>query len=180
MKKFSPLSVLLVLLAVSSGCALGGTKGETMEIKSAVFKDGESLPQRSGYRNENLSPQLEWSGAPSGTASFAMIVDDPDAPSGNWVHWVIYNIPGTVTALKEGVPKQTVLSDGSRQGTNDFNMEGYDGPSPPPGPAHRYVFTVYALDSALTFTGKVTRKELLRKMEGHILGKGVLTGLFKR
>ncbi len=158
------------------------SEGKPMQIslKSSAFAEGEMIPKVHSSDGKDISPALSWSGVPSGCRSIALICDDPDAPVGTWVHWVIFNIPANATALPEGVPKDKVLADASRQGGNDFRRIGYDGPSPPAGPAHRYFFKIYALDTTLDLQPGVSKKELLKAMEGHILAEGQLMGKYKR
>ena len=151
-----------------------------LTIKSSVFNDGEMIPSKYTCKGEDVSPPLSWEGAPSDTKSFALICDDPDAPFMTWVHWVIYDIPADVTELAEGVPKDNKLSNGAKQGRNDFRKIGYGGPCPPPGGAHRYFFKLYALDTALNLEPGLTKKALFKKMEGHIIEEVQIMGKFKR
>ena len=117
-----------------------------LTIRTPVFHEGGSIPARYTCDGEDVSPPLEWSGVPEGAKSLALTCDDPDAPSGLWVHWVVFDLPPSVTGLAEGVPPNPEISGGGRQGKNDFRKIGYGGPCPPSG-THRYVFTLYALDS---------------------------------
>ena len=155
-------------------------EGVAFEITSTAFKDGEYISRKYTGESVNVSPPLSWTGAPAGTKSFALICDDPDAPEQTWVHWIIYNIPADTTDLSEAVPKKDRLPDGSMQGVTDFRRVGYGGPMPPRGPAHRYFFKLYALDSILNLSPGATKSELLRAMEGHVLAEAQLTGLYKR
>jgi Raf kinase inhibitor-like YbhB/YbcL family protein len=123
---------------------------------------------------------LSWNDAPHGTQSFALICDDPDAPMGTWVHWVIYGIPGSSTGLPEGVAPTPTLPDRSRQGTNSWKKIGYGGPCPPLGKAHRYFFKLYALSEDLTLGPGATKQQLQGAMEGLILGTAELVGLYAR
>jgi Raf kinase inhibitor-like YbhB/YbcL family protein len=127
----------------------------------------------------NISPPLSWSGVPDGTKSLALICDDPDAPAGTWVHWVLYNIPPTATELPRNIPPDRSLDSGARHGINDFRKYGYGGPCPPGG-THRYYFKIYALDSELALKPGVTKAELLKTMAGHIRAEGRLMGKYKR
>ena len=129
---------------------------------------------------KDISPELAWSGAPDGTKSFALICDDPDAPVGTWVHWVVYNIPSHATGLPKGVPTIKELPDGTRQGINDFHRIGYGGPCPPRGPAHRYFFKLYALDTKLDLPPGATKEQVLEAMKGHVLGEAQLMGKYER
>ena len=151
-----------------------------LTIKSPAFKDGELIDAKYTCKGEDISPELNWSGVPEGTKSFALICDDPDAPLMTWVHWVIYDIPANVTSLSENVSKKETLSNGAKQGRNDFRKIGYGGPCPPPGGPHRYFFKLYALDTVLAPEPGLTKKELLVKMEGHILEEAQIMGKFQR
>jgi len=150
-----------------------------MEIKSSAFGSGEMIPAKYTCDGADFSPQLEWSGSPAGTRSFALICDDPDAPMGTWVHWVIYDIPPTATMLAEGITREKDLPGGGTQGINDFRKIGYGGPCPPGG-THRYFFKLYALDSELGLKPGVTKDQLLKAMRGHILGEAQIMGTYKR
>ena len=151
-----------------------------LEIKSSAFINGAAIPRQYTCEGRDVSPELQWEGAPVGTISFALICDDPDAPMGTWVHWVIYNIPVVGHGLPEGVAMGESLKDGARQGFTDFQRTGYGGPCPPPGKPHRYFFRLYALDAMLTIKGKVTKESLLSAMQGHILAQAGLMGTYKR
>lgn len=150
-----------------------------IQITSSVFKEGEPIPSKYTCDGEDISPPLKWSSLPEGTKSLALISDDPDAPVGTWVHWVIYNIPPTVTELEEGIPSDKELPSGAKQGMNDFKKIGYGGPCPPSG-THRYFFKLYALDSELNLEPRATKKDVLKAMEGHILEMGQLMGTYSR
>ena len=152
----------------------------TMELKSGAFSHEGMIPKKYTCSGEDFSPPLSWSQPPAGTKSICIIADDPDAPVGTWVHWVIYNIPPDKRGLEEDVPKVDKLGDGTLQGINDFRRVGYGGPCPPPGPAHRYFFKIYALDTKLNLPPNSTKDAVERAMSGHILDKGVLMGRFGR
>lgn len=128
---------------------------------------------------QNKSPQLSFDNFPDGTQSFALVLDDPDAPGGRFVHWVIFNIPVNDGGLNEGLPLDAELSNGTRQGRNDTKQIGYFGPCPPPKETHRYIFKVFALDTVLDLASGATSKQLLTAMKGHIIGRGKLVGLYK-
>lgn len=155
--------------------------GETMniEIKSAAFEQGGMIPKQYTCDGKDISPPLVWSGIPAETKSLALICDDPDAPMGTWVHWVIFNIPPQETGLPEGVPGSATLKNGAVHGKNDFRRLGYGGPCPPSG-THRYFFKVYALDKVLDLDPGDSKAGLLRAMEGHIVAQGQLIGRYKR
>ncbi|MBI4355450.1 MAG: YbhB/YbcL family Raf kinase inhibitor-like protein [Candidatus Omnitrophica bacterium] len=149
------------------------------EITSTAFQANGMIPSKYTCDGEDLSPPLAWQGAPSGTKSFALIADDPDAPGKTWVHWVLYNLPSTTTGLPENVPKKEALQDGSRQGMTDFDAVGYGGPCPPSG-VHRYYFKLYALDTTLSFPKPPTKVQLLDAMKGRVLGESQLMGRYTR
>lgn len=151
-----------------------------IRLTSAAFEDGKSIPAKYTCDAENLSPPLEWSNVPEGTRSFVLICDDPDAPRGTWVHWVLFDIPAEVTSLEEGVRKIAALPGFGTHGVNDFGALGYGGPCPPPGGPHRYFFKLYALDAKLELKAAVTKKVVLRAMKDHVLGEGRLMGKYKR
>ncbi len=151
----------------------------SIDIQSDVFEEGGDIPAKYTCDGKDISPPLKWSGFSDSTKSFAIICDDPDAPVGTWVHWVICNIPVSMTSLPEGIKiKETVL-EGVLQGINDFRRIGYGGPCPPRG-THRYYFRIYALDSMLDLTAGASKLKLLKTMEGHILSKGELMGKYSR
>ena len=151
----------------------------TLVLISSAFKEGEAIPRQYGCKGADISPPVEWSNIPKDTKTLAIIMDDPDAPMGIWVHWVIFNIPATATGLQESVPKQESLPDGALQGKNDFRDFGYGGPCPPGG-THRYFFKLYALDATLQLKAGCTKAELLKTMAGHILGEAQLMGKYSR
>src|SRR5438046_3792505 len=138
-----------LLLAVPLAAALvrPGGPATGFEPGSRAFKAGETIPRKHTRDGQDLSPALAWTAPPPGTKSFALVCDDPDAPAGTWVHWVLYGVPASATSLPEGVRPAPTLDDGSRQGTNDFRRTGYGGPCPPRGAPHRYSFRLYALDA---------------------------------
>lgn len=151
----------------------------TIKLTSSAFKDGAMIPARYTCDGKDISPPLNWSEVPEGTQSFALICDDPDAPIGTWVHWVVYNIPDNVTAFPENVPPHKSVMCNILQGMTDFRRIGYGGPCPPRG-THRYYFKIYALDTMLNLPAGATKRELLRAMEGHILVEGQLMGRYGR
>jgi Raf kinase inhibitor-like YbhB/YbcL family protein len=178
------LSLLAALFFITSATHAQTTpKGATsmaFTVKSPDFANGADIPSQFTCSGEDRSPALDWSGAPSETKSFALIVDDPDAPVGTWVHWVAFNIPGSSRALPSAVEKKAQLADGTQQGMNDFPKVGYNGPCPPPGKPHRYFFKLYALNDRLTLGSGATKSALEKAMEGHILGKAEWMGRFRR
>ena len=150
-----------------------------MEIRSSAFNEGAIIPSKYTCDNIDISPPLEWLQVPVGTKTFALICDDPDAPMGTWVHWVLFNLPENVLELPENVQKLEVLKNGAIQGKNDFGKIGYGGPCPPSG-THRYYFKIYALDKKLDSKPGIIKEELLKTMEGHMLAEGQLMGRYKR
>jgi hypothetical protein len=151
-----------------------------IQITSTAFAEGKPIPTKYTGDGNDVSPPLQWTNAPANTKSFALISDDPDAPVGTWVHWVLYDLPPATTTLAEDTPKSQFLPNGAKQGLNDFRRLGYGGPSPPPGKPHRYFFKLYALDTVLDLKPGVTKKDLLKAMEGHVLAEGQLMGTYQR
>ena len=150
------------------------------ELTSSAFKSGDPIPRRYTCEGEDLSPPLHWSVPPAATKSFVIIADDPDAPVGTWVHWVIYDLPLDLRGLTEGVPAKDRLPDGALQGLNDFKRVGYGGPCPPPGKPHRYYFTLYALDVTLNLKPRATKAQVLDACKRHVLAESQLMGRFGR
>lgn len=149
-------------------------------LSSTAFKAGAEIPKQYTCDGADLSPALSWSGAPAGTKCFALIADDPDAPVGTWIHWVLYDLPSTAAELPQGVPADDTLASGARNGVNDFRKAGYGGPCPPPGKPHRYFFKLYALDAPTNLKPRATKADVLRAIEGHVLGQAELMGTYKR
>jgi hypothetical protein len=145
-----------------------------IQLTSSAFTEGSTIPKKYTCDGEDISPALEWSGVPQGTKSLALIVDDPDAPVGTFVHWVLYDIPADATGLPEGVTGTGTL------GKSSFGKTGYGGPCPPKGPAHRYYFKLYALDTALGLKAGSTKAEVEKAMQGHILAQGQVMGKYSR
>lgn len=151
----------------------------TLFLTSNAFASGQNIPLKYSCLGREISPDLSWTGAPVATKSFALIVNDPDAPMGAWVHWVMYNIPVTTDGLPEAIPAGAQLSDGSLQGKNSSGNLGYNGPCPPSG-THRYFFKLYALDTILNLSSGASKDQLLKAMDGHILAQGELMGTFSK
>jgi Raf kinase inhibitor-like YbhB/YbcL family protein len=158
------------------------TVGERFAVTSPAFAEGARISARYTADGADVSPPLSWSGAPEGTVAFALIMDDPDAPRGTWTHWVLYDLPAARTALPEGVATRETPSDlgGAKQGLNDFRKVGYGGPAPPPGPAHHYRFTLYALDAPLDLPPRARAADVERAMQPHLLGQARLVGTYSR
>jgi len=167
-------AVLLLFVFLPGGDAMG------MELTSVAFKDGGDIPLRYTGLGENISPELAWSGVPDGTKSFVLIVEDPDAPSGTWVHWLVYNIPKDFRGFSEGASGSSNLGKGTTEGRNSFRERGYGGPEPPPGSPHRYIFTVYALGNVVNIPSGANKNKVESAMKGRILDSAQLSGRFGR
>ena len=153
---------------------------KTIILTSPEFREGGSIPLRHTCDGGNLSPELRWAGAPPGTQSFVILMEDPDAPGGNWVHWILFDLPPTIDYLPMALPPIQKLANAEWHGTNDFKKLGYGGPCPPKGSSHRYSFRIYALDTMLRLSAGITKKQLEDAMKGHVLAKGELTGTYQR
>jgi len=163
----------------------GGTEEEVSEVAwqltSAAFKHGEQIPGKYTGDGDDLSPPLAWTEPPEGTVELALICDDPDAPGGTWNHWVVYGLSPDARHLKEGIPTPaTVAEPALKQGVTSFRKTGYGGPSPPPGKAHRYQFTLYALSEKLDLEPGTKKQAVLDAMQGKIIAKSLLEGIYGR
>ncbi|HET7791152.1 MAG TPA: YbhB/YbcL family Raf kinase inhibitor-like protein [Gemmatimonadales bacterium] len=167
-------------LAGAIAAATGGPL--TLTLKSPAFENGAAIPAAFTCDGADRSPALAWSGGPKETRSFALIMDDPDAPRGTWVHWVLYHLPATVAGLPENVATTAELPalGGARQGNNSWPRIGYGGPCPPPGKPHRYFFKLYALDVGLDLAPGATKADLERAMQGHVRASAELFGTYQR
>ena len=178
------VTALLLAGLVTAGCSQEpkSVTGHVAKIQltSTAFADGQPIPAKYTGDALNISPPLAWTNVPAGTKSFALITDDPDAPAGTWTHWVIYDLPPTATALDEDTPKVAQLRDGSKQGLNSSQKTGYSGPMPPPGKVHHYHFKLYALDTMTGLAPGAAKTNLLKAMDGHVLGEGRLMGTYER
>ena len=150
-----------------------------MIIESPAFKNNDRIPSKYTCDGEDASPELRWRDAPKDAKSFALICDDPDAPTGVFVHWVIFNISSGETGLKENLPAKAMLPNDIVQGRNDFGRNGYGGPCPPSG-THRYFFHLYALDAILNLSQRTTKQQLLKAVQGHVLAEAELMGTYGR
>jgi hypothetical protein len=151
-----------------------------IQLNSSSFAEGKEIPAVHTCQGKDASPPLKWSGVPANARSLAVIADDPDAPVGTWVHWVLYDLPPTTTELAENVERSQYLPGGAKQGLNDFQRLGYGGPCPPPGKPHRYYFKIYALDLVTGLKPGATKQQLLKAMEGHVIAEGQLMGTYQR
>jgi Raf kinase inhibitor-like YbhB/YbcL family protein len=179
-------ALLGLCLLTLTGCAAPaddskpGGPAMTVDLTSAAFKEGDSIPKQYTADGKDMSPPLHWTEPPPGTKSFALICEDPDAPRGTWTHWVLFNLSPDTRDLPEAVPAKETLNNGARQGNNDFKKIGYGGPAPPKGKLHRYLFKVFALDTMLELPTGATKETLIGAMKGHELAQGHLTGVYER
>jgi Raf kinase inhibitor-like YbhB/YbcL family protein len=180
--KSTQIVIVFILLIAAMLWSQERRGGSTMSfnLNSTAFQPGGDIPAKYTCSGADVSPALSWTDPPPGTQSFALITDDPDAPVGTWVHWVVYDLPATARQLPEGVSKTDAVSGGGLQGQNDFRKTGYGGPCPPPGKPHRYYFKLYALDSKLNLKPGATKKAVEQAMQGHVLGQSELMGKFRR
>jgi Raf kinase inhibitor-like YbhB/YbcL family protein len=182
----NPFLIAILLAGLfSTSCAKEVQQSEEesvmkIQVTSTAFAQNQPIPQKYTGQGDDISPPLQWTGAPPNTKSFALICDDVDAPMGTFTHWVMYNVPSTETVLSENVPKTEMLDDGGKQGKNSFGNIGYNGPMPPPGKPHRYFFKLYALDTTLDLDSGVEKEDLLSAMKDHILAEGELMGTYQR
>jgi Raf kinase inhibitor-like YbhB/YbcL family protein len=182
---FACLGVTLLVL-IGSGCqskqtaAPEGEQPMTIQITSPAFIEGNPIPQKYTCDGADISPPLAWTGIPAQAKSLALIVDDPDAPAGVWVHWVVFDMPPDLNGLPEGLAKTPTVAGIGAQGNTDFRKPGYGGPCPPKGKPHRYYFRLYALDSLLNLPVGAKRAELEQAMRGHILAAGQFVGTYGR
>jgi Raf kinase inhibitor-like YbhB/YbcL family protein len=169
------LAILLGLTACSSSTPLPPEESgfPSFQITSAAFEEGATIPMKYTCDGQDISPPLEWSGTPEGTRSLVLISDDPDAPVGTWVHWVLFDLPADTNSLPEGA------QDLGTDGNNSWRRPGYGGPCPPSG-THRYFFKLYALDTVLNLEAGASKEEVEKAMQGHILAQGELMGKYER
>lgn len=176
---FVVAGVLVCALPTLSFSRKEGATVMKLQVTSTAFKEGEMIPGKYTCDGEDISPPLKIGGLPEGTKSIALISDDPDAPVGTWVHWVLFNLPADTNELLENIPRKETLPNGAAQGKNSWPKLGYGGPCPPSG-THRYYFKFYALDKMLDLKSGSTKDQLLKAMQGHILAEGQLMGKYKR
>lgn len=176
----SCLAAGLVATVVVAATIARAAGKEPMQLTSPAFAENQPIPLQHTCDGADISPVLQWRDAPDATESFALICDDPDAPAGTWVHWVLYGLPAETQGLPAHVATDDTLPDGARQGVNDFGRVGYGGPCPPPGKPHRYYFKLYALDTVLTLKPRATKADLLQAMQGHILAEAHIMGTYQR
>ena len=150
------------------------------ELRSSAFRQNQAIPKKYTCDGSDVSVSLNWNDPAQETKGFALIADDPDAPCGTWVHWVLYDLSADTRELAEDIPAKETLDDGAKQGKNDFGKIGYGGPCPPPGPTHHYHFKLYALDKMVGLRPGATKQQILNAMEGHVLAQAELVGTYKR
>jgi hypothetical protein len=179
--RLSLFTTAAAFLFFCHSAALAQTGGAmSLQLASTAFPANDMIPKKFTCQGADISPQLSWTGAPAGTKTFALIMDDPDAPAGTWVHWVLYDLPANIKELPEGVEKEEQLANGALQGRNDFRKTGYGGPCPPAGKPHRYFFKLYALDSNLDLKAGASKADVERAIRNHTLGQAELVGRFGR
>jgi len=176
-----------ILFALLTACQTAQPEGvvhegtvATLQVESTAFAEGQAIPPQYTCDGADVSPPVSWSGAPEGTQSFVLILDDPDAPGGTWDHWILFNIPATTRSLPEAVPGDENVEGIGVHGSNSWRHLGYGGPCPPPGPAHGYAFRVYALDSTLDLEAGIRKRDVEQAMIGHVLATGQLIGRYGR
>jgi len=151
-----------------------------LALNTSAFENGGDIPRKFTCDGEDASPEISWAGAPDGTETYALIVDDPDAPGRTFTHWVAYNIPAGVTGFEEGMSAFDIVKAGASQGKNDFGQAGYGGPCPPKGKPHHYHFHLYAVDAVLDIPSGVSKGAVLSALKGHVLADVEIVGLYKR
>ncbi len=174
------MAVFAALLTLGCGTSSAQQAPKKFELRTTTFRPGGDIPRKCTCDGGDVSPALAWSDPPPGTKSFALIVDDPDAPSGTFTHWVVYDLAPTTRQLPEKLAGNDDLRDGAHQGVNDFPMIGYGGPCPPPGKPHRYFFKLYALDTKLGLKREARKQDVEQAMQGHTLAQAELMGKYKR
>src|SRR5262249_3509888 len=182
---------ILLSIVLTTSCSTGNQASieqkteqkkipESIHLSSGAFPDGSAIPAEYTCDGKNISPSLKWTDVPGGTKSLVLICDDPDAPSGTWTHWVLFDIPANVSELPEGISATEQVLEKAKHGINDFNKVGYGGPCPPPGNAHHYHFKLYALDGELNLNPRAAKDRVMSAMKGHILAEGQLIGTYKK
>jgi Raf kinase inhibitor-like YbhB/YbcL family protein len=179
----APACVAALIIGALSGCRQSSVTDRvpmSVTLTSTGFQPGGNIPEQFSCHGANLSPALSWGSLPANTKSVALVVTDPDSLLGSYVHWVLYNLPPESSHIAEDIPRSEVLPNGAKQGLNTGNEIGYAGPCPPGESVHRYIFTLYALDTMLSPSSPVDKKQLMNLMEGHVLAAGQLMGRYHR
>jgi len=169
------LGYCVLLLA----CAEPAYAQATLKLSSSAFAPDSAIPKQHTCEGKDYSPALTWTGVPPSAKTLALIVDDPDAPRGTFVHWVVYNLPASIRQLDQNVAKAPTIAGGGQQGRNGFGRDGYRGPCPPPGPTHHYHFRLYALDTSLKLAPGATAAEVEAATKGHVLASAELVGTYR-
>jgi Raf kinase inhibitor-like YbhB/YbcL family protein len=177
---FFPVLLAAIPADASAPPGRAGTQEATMQITSPDIAPGAAIPRAFTADGADISPALAWQGAPQGTRAFALVMDDPDAPVGLWVHWVVYDLPGDLAGLSQNQPRSAALGNGARQGRNSWSRLGWNGPSPPPGRPHRYFFKLYALDGPLGLDSGATAQKVEAAMKGKVLAEASFMGTYGR
>jgi hypothetical protein len=176
--------MLIICFAFNANCESkkksAAASGSSLTLTSPSFADGATIPKAYTCNGGNYSPALQWANAPEGTKSFAIIIDDLDAPLNVFAHWVLFNLPPNLTSLSEKISPNGALPEGALEGVNGFGKIGYGGPCPPPGKPHRYFFKLYALDTMVREKSGITKEKLVQAMKGHILAEVNIMGMFGR
>jgi Raf kinase inhibitor-like YbhB/YbcL family protein len=173
------ISVVSIIFCTGASVAFAQTAAP-LSLKSSAISEGAAVPKKYTGDGADVSPPLAWSTGPSGTKCYALSCEDPDAPSGTWWHWIIFNISPETTQLGENLAKTPTLAQGVLQGSNDFHKPGYNGPAPPAGKLHHYQFKVMALDSMLSLKADCNKDAFKKALKGHVLAEGQLTGVYQR
>jgi Raf kinase inhibitor-like YbhB/YbcL family protein len=172
------ISILsLVLCQTASAPAIAA---QALNVTSSAITQGATVPKKYTGDGADMSPPLAWSAGPAGTKSYALSCEDPDAPSGTWWHWILFNMSPKTQQLGESVPKAATLAQGVIQGANDFHKPGYNGPAPPAGKLHHYNFKIMALDTVLSLGANCSKEAFKSAIKGHVLAEGQLTGVYQR
>jgi len=175
-----PMIVLICGLAPQPMTPQSSSPPHSFQLTSPAFASAAAIPRQYTCEGADQSPGLKWGNPPVGTVTLALVTNDPDAPVGDWVHWVVWNIPPATHEMPANFPRQPELPNDTRQGRNDFGKIGYNGPCPPPGKTHRYFFRLYAVDTKLDLPAGATRTELGRALQGHILAEAEYMGTYRR
>jgi hypothetical protein len=173
-----PRNIVVLVITMFVFSYASGDEKMGIKVTSSAFAEGGMIPAKYTCEGSEISPPLQWEGVPEETKSIALISDDPDARKETWVHWVLFNLPAETIKLDEDIPLDKTLANGAIQGINDSGGIGYGSPCPPTG-THRYYFKIYALDTKLDLASGITKIDLLKAMEGHILAQGQLMGKYK-
>jgi Raf kinase inhibitor-like YbhB/YbcL family protein len=171
------------LYAIVCVCAKDQQEGSTtmtFSLSSQVLNNNQPIPIKFTGFDKDISPPLQWTNAPAGTKTFVVICDDPDAPAGTWVHWVLYDVPANVSSISEGLPKTKTVLTTAKQGINDFGKIGYNGPMPPPGTTHRYFFKIYAIGKEIGLSPESSKSRVMKTIEGHILAQAEFIATYRR